>query len=339
MKDYGTIKSLLHFNGDLTDEVSSETWNFAGSASCSHVVQNNLGTNMWPVFDPSNNNQDEKYVCFSGNDSDYVYCNNTSGIFNIHSAFDYELEAFICYKGYIQPVNNEYSITGAGKIFSLGGLELALNSSAQFTLLGQTSTATVSGEWQHVLLRLNEGTAKVFLDGTEIISTTFSENHYLPSVVKLGGYNGVMDEFVFRHSIGATPPVIPTSAYDGTEIIPSTVENRILNLSGVIQLRGGTAAVLASENPLLARREIMVEVDTGRIKVGDGTHNYNSLDYAGISPPSSDNKVYVMKNGQWVEATLVEQPSEWSPEIDANEEIVLTVDEDMTPYQFTGENI
>lgn len=346
MKDYGTIQSLLHFNGDLTDEVSSETWNFAGSAFCSHMEQTSLGANMWPVFDPSDNNQDEQYVCFSGNDSNYVYCNNTSGIFNLHSAFDYELEAFIRYKGYIAvsegPSGITRTITGAGKIFSLGDLELEINSSAQFTLLGETSTATITGEWQHILLRLNEGTIKIFLDGTEIISTVFGQNHYLPSIVKLGGYNGVMDEFVFRHSIGATPPVIPTSAYDGTEIRQTVIEDGILKLAGVIQLRGGTAAVLASENPSLSRREIMCEVDTGKIKVGDGVHNWNDLAYAGgssLEVPASDDTAYVVKNGAYVPVVQVDAPSSWEPTIDAVDPIILTVDEDMTPYQLTGTNV
>ena len=119
------------------------------------------------------------------------------------------------------------------------------------------------------------------------------------------------------------------------------IENGILKPSGVIQLRGGTYAALSAENPLLARREIAVEIDTGKIKVGNGTDRWNALPYAGggLEAPASDNNVYVMKNGAWVQATLVEQPSEWSPEIDDTEEIVLTLDEDMTVYQLTGDNV
>lgn len=58
-----------------------------------------------------------------------------------------------------------------------------------------------------------------------------------------------------------------------------TIENGILKPSGTMQLRGGTAAVLAAENPLLARREIVVEVDTGKHKVGNGTDRWNTLQY------------------------------------------------------------
>lgn len=53
----------------------------------------------------------------------------------------------------------------------------------------------------------------------------------------------------------------------------------------------------------------------------------------------NDGNVYVIKNGAWVQATLVEQPSEWSPEIDDTQEIVLVVDNDMTVYQLTGNNV
>jgi len=119
------------------------------------------------------------------------------------------------------------------------------------------------------------------------------------------------------------------------------IENGILKPSGFIQLRGGTYEALSEANPLLARREIMVELDTGKIKVGDGVNYWNDLPYAGggLSAPESDDNVYVMKNGQWVQATLVEQPSEWYPEIDDTQEIVLTFDNDMTPYQLTGRNL
>lgn len=59
------------------------------------------------------------------------------------------------------------------------------------------------------------------------------------------------------------------------------IENGILMPSGVIQFRGGTAAALASVNPMVSAREIVVELDTGKIKVGNGTDRWNALPYAG----------------------------------------------------------
>ena len=50
-----------------------------------------------------------------------------------------------------------------------------------------------------------------------------------------------------------------------------------------IQLRGGTAAAWTSANPVLAAREIGVETDTLKLKVGDGTTAWSSLSYFGYS--------------------------------------------------------
>ena len=70
-----------------------------------------------------------------------------------------------------------------------------------------------------------------------------------------------------------------------------------------------------------------------------GAINEVAANSGGVSFPASDNKVYVVKNGAWVEATIVEQPSEWAPAIDPQEDIVLALDEDMQPYQLTGSNV
>ena len=58
-----------------------------------------------------------------------------------------------------------------------------------------------------------------------------------------------------------------------------------------------------------------------------------------MQSPPSDGSVYVMRNGAWEAVRLVTQPDEWSPEIDDTEEIVLTLDSDMVPYQLTGRNV
>lgn len=119
------------------------------------------------------------------------------------------------------------------------------------------------------------------------------------------------------------------------------IVNGVLKPTGFIQLRGGTYTALSTGNPLLARREIAVEIDTGKIKVGNGVDRWNALPYAGggMEVPESDGNVYVMKNGSWVQATIVAQPSEWEPEIDDTQEIVLTVDNDMNVFQLTGNNV
>lgn len=46
-----------------------------------------------------------------------------------------------------------------------------------------------------------------------------------------------------------------------------------------IQLRGGTAAQWTSADPILAERELCVETDTGKFKVGDGVKKWSLLPY------------------------------------------------------------
>lgn len=46
-----------------------------------------------------------------------------------------------------------------------------------------------------------------------------------------------------------------------------------------IQLRRDTAARWIHINPVLAEAEMAVEMDTGKIKIGDGVHRWTELDY------------------------------------------------------------
>ncbi|MBR0251725.1 MAG: BspA family leucine-rich repeat surface protein, partial [Synergistaceae bacterium] len=62
-----------------------------------------------------------------------------------------------------------------------------------------------------------------------------------------------------------------------------SIHNTTIQLSGALQFKGGTHNELATVNPFLASREIMVESDTGKIKVGDGIHYWNDLKYVGGS--------------------------------------------------------
>lgn len=123
------------------------------------------------------------------------------------------------------------------------------------------------------------------------------------------------------------------------------MSNNVMTLNGPVQLKGGTAAALQAANPLLAQREIAVEVDTGKIKVGNGNDYWNDLPYSGGSSsgssfnwPASDDSVYVIKNAAFVQAVLVDKPSAWNPSIDDTNTIYLTLDDDMTPFQLTGIN-
>jgi hypothetical protein len=53
-----------------------------------------------------------------------------------------------------------------------------------------------------------------------------------------------------------------------------------------LQHKRGTAAILTANNPTIAAGEIVVETDTGRIKIGDGSTAWSSLAY--FVPASAD---------------------------------------------------
>jgi len=53
-----------------------------------------------------------------------------------------------------------------------------------------------------------------------------------------------------------------------------------------IQIRRGTAADWASVNPTLSVGEYGLETDTGKLKLGNGTQNWNQLEYVRPSPHS-----------------------------------------------------
>ncbi len=48
-----------------------------------------------------------------------------------------------------------------------------------------------------------------------------------------------------------------------------------------IQLRRGLSTILAAVNEVPLDGELVIELDTGKVKAGDGVKNYNSLEYVG----------------------------------------------------------
>lgn len=55
--------------------------------------------------------------------------------------------------------------------------------------------------------------------------------------------------------------------------------------TGPLSAKRATAAEWTAEDPTLTEGEIGLERDTGKIKIGDGTTEWTSLDYA--APPAS----------------------------------------------------
>lgn len=49
-----------------------------------------------------------------------------------------------------------------------------------------------------------------------------------------------------------------------------------------IQLRNDAAATWVEKNPVLLKGEMGIEVDTGKIKIGDGAKSWKDLKYSGV---------------------------------------------------------
>lgn len=66
-----------------------------------------------------------------------------------------------------------------------------------------------------------------------------------------------------------------------------------------IQLRRGQSAEWERVNPILKAGEPGFEIDTGRLKIGDGTFRYNDLEYVGNATITleGDNQSIVVENG------------------------------------------
>lgn len=57
-----------------------------------------------------------------------------------------------------------------------------------------------------------------------------------------------------------------------------------------------------------------------------------------IALPNDGEAVYVIQNGAYIPVNIIDMSDNWSPSIDNSNDIVLTIDEDMIPYQLTGTN-
>lgn len=104
-------------------------------------------------------------------------------------------------------------------------------------------------------------------------------------------------------------------------------QNRV---KATLILRNDTAAEWYSKNPILALGEIGAENDTGLLKLGDGIHNFNSLEYInGGSQVSSDNNLVTKVNNKLTVANFGK--SYWTYSIESNQEIEIE-ESDLTQW-------
>ena len=104
-----------------------------------------------------------------------------------------------------------------------------------------------------------------------------------------------------------------------------TITSSIFQLS----LRGDTAARWASFNPVLAARELVLETDTSKFKVGNGSSTYSALPYGGIMGPTGPQGVSITVKGSV--ATVGDLPATGNA---VNDAWVVQADGDL--YVWTG---
>ena len=210
------MKSLLHFEYLTRDDIGLETWSkqntYVGQASTAKFGRYSLN--------PA---------------SGALIGTNNSGIWDINSSGEYEVELFV----YLEQNNStrylfQLTTTSDDTVSYL--LRLYLTSGGKIKLVcedwGYSSSSPVAGTtigttvlaektWHHVMLRICNQTAKIFVDGAEETSAILPENVVIrPQKARIGTYNSAtsgatiyIDEFVFRHSAGTGTPAVPTSCY------------------------------------------------------------------------------------------------------------------------------
>ena len=104
-----------------------------------------------------------------------------------------------------------------------------------------------------------------------------------------------------------------------------TISASIFQLS----LRGDTAARWASFNPVLANRELVLETDTNKFKIGNGVLAYSALPYGGIVGPTGPQGASINLKG--TVATVGNLPSTGNT---VNDAYIVTADGDL--YVWTG---
>src|SRR6266436_4615042 len=65
-----------------------------------------------------------------------------------------------------------------------------------------------------------------------------------------------------------------------------------------LQLRGGTQTAWTAANPVLLDREMGVETDTGRFKIGNGVATWTLLPYASGPPGNTALSVFPAEAGE-----------------------------------------
>ena len=209
-RNFGTIKSLLHFDfpyfnepdDGLGDEIGLEAWTKSGSVALYGSSIPKAGT-IAPKFG---------YRCLYTNKSS-ILCSNSSGIWNLRSEGSYEIGMFVRITQ-TAAAKSIFSLMDADKSAAVLSLSLAAGGLLSFVSSGfevssvSGSTVMSANVWHHVLLRISGGRVRVFLDGKlEILSVLSSGKSLDAGQAVIGNsstaYPVYIDEFMFRHSVNS----------------------------------------------------------------------------------------------------------------------------------------
>lgn len=89
-----------------------------------------------------------------------------------------------------------------------------------------------------------------------------------------------------------------------------------------VLVRGKTAAEFAADEKIYLKNETLLEVDTRKVKYGDGVHRFSELKYANVTPEELENLVaksaHTHSNKEILDATTASFTTELKEKIDAN---------------------
>ena len=177
--------------------ITGETWSYAN----------------WNSGEPNN----------SGNNEPYLELRYPAGVWNDESPsatrryvceWDYDMREKAARSGNLMRCGDELTlgIMSDGRI-TLQSSAWNLDKTSELAISSATLNHHAIDTWHHILLRISGGEASVYIGGELAASGTISGSDIKPEKLKLGGYKGYLDEFVFRDSAGSGTPKVPVKAY------------------------------------------------------------------------------------------------------------------------------
>ena len=133
--------------------------------------------------------------------------------FSLDASSNYEFSCFIriaaSQAGYLMRL---YS--GEDVIFSIAinaNNTVSVACSAWSLSFSSTETLTLN-TWAQLAIRLNASTCTIIIDDTSATSSSFTRTALTPTACTIGGFNGQVDEFMFRDTFSTSLPTQPIQA-------------------------------------------------------------------------------------------------------------------------------